>query len=368
MTTKRLIMHIGHPKTGSTTLQDALKAASKTLRKNGVFYPLIGADNNHKRLQPYLNALSGTETKSADSARNLGTPEESQSHWERIFTDMCAEDIETVILSYEGFYSALNSKRVQFSAPFLNEHFGEIDVCGYVRDPSGHFLSAAQQGTKHGRNFPVFPCSFRRNTLEAAAGAGFHRLVVRPFDRRELIGESIVTDFAHHCLPKELQTVVQDPPPSNTSISAEAMMLLQKLHRGDDSLPFDIAALAPLAPLPYRVIEAVDRHTPGQNRPVLLPQARQLAFDMADDLDWLADTHAIRFPNRPDRVHEPAAAQERLSRLTDVAQICPVDQDRYQLLCQNVHQVVRPRRNFFGRPKNPSLKARIAKYLPARNS
>ena len=52
MTSKPILLHIGTPKTGSTSIQESLARAEQDGSLDGVRYPLWRGDRHHLRLIP----------------------------------------------------------------------------------------------------------------------------------------------------------------------------------------------------------------------------------------------------------------------------------------------------------------------------
>ncbi len=58
----RIVVHIGMPKTGTTTLQNSLANSYNFLIKHGVLYPVIkGMNNNHFFLGAIVTGKPGDE-------------------------------------------------------------------------------------------------------------------------------------------------------------------------------------------------------------------------------------------------------------------------------------------------------------------
>ncbi|MGI9369243.1 MAG: hypothetical protein ACR2O2_10450, partial [Ruegeria sp.] len=55
---KELILHIGHPKTGTTTLQQTFKKNRDFLEKQGILYPMQSSQYNHKLIVPLWSQRS----------------------------------------------------------------------------------------------------------------------------------------------------------------------------------------------------------------------------------------------------------------------------------------------------------------------
>ena len=301
----RLLLHIGMPKTGTSTLQRTLLAHRRRLSRVGVLYPRPARrEANHNRIvAPFFEAddmhralLHGRPNGA--SAQKLGT-----HVWNDIRREVAGSDASTTILSGELFYG-LREDRLRRLAALLREVFDPIDVVCYVREPAAYYVSLAQQLVR-GTARITPPARFRMRTsrcLPRFHAAFDDRVTVRAFEPTALVDGDIVTDFVTAVLPEARAALPrQQRIRANESISAEAMCVLQQRR---------LAAGGPDR-LTRRAARTVERlrgltdapRTPPRLRPDL---EAALVRRHAAELAWLREHHGIEFST----IAEPAAADE----------------------------------------------------------
>jgi len=145
----RLILHIGMPKTGTTSIQESLHINRETLSRNGVYVPALLGKRNHRRFSMiferpqndkwsglWLGNLSPDKTQAMVS-ENLRLFEEevklSNSH-------------HSFVISSEQMSWRYESSEIQALAKVCQEHFSRIDVIIFLRPqwtaiPSRYWLS-----------------------------------------------------------------------------------------------------------------------------------------------------------------------------------------------------------------------------------
>ena len=116
---KRLIVHIGPRKTGSTSIQQMLAAPETPLRAHGAYLPRAGT----------IPANRGTHVGLAREARGGGT-----RLWERLADEVRATGAERVVLSAEDFSSPwCRARAARRLADFAARESCEVDILAYVR-------------------------------------------------------------------------------------------------------------------------------------------------------------------------------------------------------------------------------------------
>ncbi|MCG3267921.1 hypothetical protein [Yoonia sp. I 8.24] len=142
---------------------------------------------------------------------------------------------ETIILSSEWFARAYNAPDAQKLFEFLESLGAEqIEILLYARRPSAFFLSASQQRLRAAAQFaPIFEWNVNGLIKGFEERCPSYTVTARSFDRQNLIGGSIVSDFAERYIPQcrdtlETQSTTQK---DNHSFSPEAMVVLQEYRR-----------------------------------------------------------------------------------------------------------------------------------------
>ena len=230
---KRLLLHIGTGKTGSSTIQSYLRRRLKTLQSQGIDYPLPPSWSN----QGIVTAMFREDTALSRGLKSeIYRLESSISNIRRDVDRSLRDSIkifDNVIVSTEFFcqFSAIEVSRVR--EYFNSIGFDEFLVVCFFREPISYYTSWVQQHIKASSTF-IPPREFnpRYKEIERAWRGSFSSdFLVTPFDPaglRDPFVEAlrIIGDFFDADLP-------YDPAgdrPTNASISAEGMEVVRQ-HR-----------------------------------------------------------------------------------------------------------------------------------------
>lgn len=190
---RRLVIHIGSGKCGSSAIQSFLAANAALLRADGILIP--GADldlTSHQRGNQlrFFNHGIGEE----------GFAESVTTRLAKLSRQMDECGCHTMILSAEnlinprGFHSLFTASQDRY----------DIEIMAYVRRQDDLMVSAWQQW--HLKSFPTFEAYARQTDgsldwfarLEPwRAAHGTDALNVRVFSRQQLLDGDVVADFAH---------------------------------------------------------------------------------------------------------------------------------------------------------------------------
>lgn len=224
---KKIIVHIGQAKTGTTALQRFLSKNSKSLLKQGLVYPTPKFGHNHSALNlPFARKVQRGLVNRLGSdlveARKV-----SVGYWQDAIAEAEADPHSTMLLSSEYFSGNADLKNLPSFVRNLSGFSGEVDFVYYVRRPSERFTSSLQQHIKASHKIPniqEIKLPFLKGLRDVA------NLKIRHFSRNALINGDIVDDF---CSVNNIYTGGLKVPSSeaNTSISAEGMILLQEYRR-----------------------------------------------------------------------------------------------------------------------------------------
>jgi len=164
---KQIILHIGHEKTGSTSIQNYLSLNRDKLSSIGVVYPKIGfQDEVHSSLISSLHELDNNcSLEFAPSGYS-----DPGVEWGKLIEYRDA-GFEKMILSSEHFISRMGSRGIKFIRKFLAEEFSEYDVSiiAFLRRQDKCFISRVSTLVKAGATKPY---SFWVN--EVLEGGGFY--------------------------------------------------------------------------------------------------------------------------------------------------------------------------------------------------
>jgi hypothetical protein len=333
-----LILHIGHPKTGTTALQRGYLRQRHALVEKGVLYPYLNRESDrHTSLAP---AFIGTEIVTGDVAFLPHWPGgdvmgQSRHMWQEVKAQIAQHRPAKVVLSGEGFFQLQYRWQMERMSALLGEVFDKITVVAYLRSPQTRFLSSYQQGLKFSGHRAFLPPRPYMLVLSTWARFGPGPLKLHVFDRKALIGGDVALDFATRYTPEVLDEIRARPNPElNTTLSAEAMAVLEPHADQVEGLtgPERQDAWRPL----HDIMLRLDREVPGFTRPRLTEAASIRIQRHSMDIRWLRDDLGITFGD----VDYDIVSTEELDEkwIPSITELCPVDPERRDQLAQALAQ------------------------------
>ena len=208
MTAKSLVLHIGDPKTGSSSIQEVLRNRQYESETVQVDYP------DQLNSFPLANALSDKKQAAQRAPR-----------WTRLADWLDQSQADLAIVSAEQFFRVKPEVLQAALDEFLPDYARTVRVVAYVRPHANRLLSAYSQRTKAGlfqgdiKTF--FEGTKRENLLTYAPrfqrwhDAFGDRFTLRPVIREELRQGDVVTDFMDYALngqPFKLRGTVEANP------------------------------------------------------------------------------------------------------------------------------------------------------------
>jgi hypothetical protein len=205
---RHLILHIGLTKTGSTSIQHALAAAHAAMAAQGVYYPRSAGYLEHPLLalacvddaaQPGL--IHRAVWKGVPPAQRLAA---FRAALAAEIADLPAD--ARCVMSSEHISRLLRSPaEVGRLGDLLRPHFGTIEVVAYLRRQDQHAASAYAERLRGGilappalpeggpAELPNYDYARLLDLFATVFGAASLR--PRIFDRENLVGGDVVTDF-----------------------------------------------------------------------------------------------------------------------------------------------------------------------------
>ena len=236
---KKLVLHIGMAKTGTSTIQETLGQAAAQLQEQGIFYA---------PWKPFNHSFSFT-------VLFLKQPEKSFYYKQLapISDEDWASELERLAQQWEAFFSSAQSGSWVISAEnlgrlteeglaalraFVQPFFDEIRVVAYVRDPLHALRSKWEQDVKELRE-PMSPQALLARTKKQLTyrffqrwieGFGEENFILRRFDPGRFEGGNLVADFfaaAGLSLDNKLAPPEKE---SNQSLGVEGVSLLLAMN------------------------------------------------------------------------------------------------------------------------------------------
>jgi hypothetical protein len=307
---KRLVLHIGTEKTGTTTLQRFLHSNRQRLLGDGWTVPTSLGEPDQRRLAAICNDDSFVDAflrryGLADPAARA----EARAKWTEHFAkEVAAATTPNMVISSEHLSSRLfTASEMDRLCRFLAPHFEAIDVVVYLREPLAAALSLlstqVQVGDPNG-TLPPPPTAWgegndrswisvcdHRQTLQRWEAAFPGRLNVRIFEPDTLAEGSILSDF-RSILGIAGNSGYVEPERANESLGATGIALLAALNRR-------FPAFVDGKPSPARrdLSDWVVRHL-GSGGKLQASRSQREAYDaaFAESNEWVRATY---FPDRP---------------------------------------------------------------------
>lgn len=236
---KKLYLHIGFNKTGSTSLQNDLARNTAALQQQGILYPCNpkAAYSQTRQHVPLAAAIPGRQVKWVRS----GKQNTLNQAYDALLADTAAVDCETLVLSSEAF-GGLDMNAVKIA--WVKERLADFDVTvvAYIRRQDHYLLSTYQENIKKGGTQRFQFDQFRSvRQLDFAVRLapwrevfGFERVIVRPFDPNFWPSGELFYDF--------LQIIGASPKrvslskPLNESLDRRTVEMLRQLNVAINSL------------------------------------------------------------------------------------------------------------------------------------
>jgi len=231
---KKVILHIGSGKTGSSSIQQAL---AECVNHNAPFFksPKL---LNFKGSQIFRFAFCpSADTPSNIKAKYKGQQDAYKAYQESIKSSFISEveNENTVIISSEFLFLSTKEEVLDIKK-FLSElGFEEIHVIMYLRDPAKYYLSVAQQALKNQSKLPT-PENFRYELISAISNWSAVdpvTMTVKEFERSKLKGADVVKDFESYVNDtlSISKAIINATNIQNETMCVEGAVILQEYHK-----------------------------------------------------------------------------------------------------------------------------------------
>ncbi|MEM6440937.1 MAG: hypothetical protein AAF763_14725 [Pseudomonadota bacterium] len=209
-------LHLGMPKTGSTSIQTAFSG----YEDRDLVYAKLRVSNHGSALTAkFADAPENSRVfrRHAVRGKNVGKSVKSKiAHF-----DQSMNTSKSVIYSCEWIVDTLSPDEVAKMLAFFKARFDRLVVIAYVRPLASLVNSQFQQQVKMGRRKFVLPRPrYRKFFGPLVEGVDRENLQLVRFDRADLVGGDVVSDFAHRVGAQQTPKVEEEV---NESLSAEAV-------------------------------------------------------------------------------------------------------------------------------------------------
>ena len=240
---KRVILHIGTIKTGSTSIQETLGRNSFNLRKFNLYYPPEKPFNHITSFIPIFidkpEEMPDYKKQGLNSREAKKLCDDLERYWIRQF-EIC--DCDNFIISAETLSSSsVHQEVIKRIKKFLDRYFDEISVVLYLRHYQTMIPSTIQQMIKNGFAIGTFDELLESilklsdsdmaysSIIKRWAAMFGDQLIVRPFDRKVLVKGDIIHDFINAVnVSVEMSDIEMTN--MNQSLGQYALSILEKFN------------------------------------------------------------------------------------------------------------------------------------------
>lgn len=276
---KTLHLHIGSYKTGTTSIQRTFHKNRSELKNQDFIYP--GNELNHHKI---FFATKKPEDEWPRQFRGVDRSILKQSVDQ--FFSILEKDLETnyhnYIISSEYLFID-DGEAIEQVLQYLDNFFSKVIVYVFVRSPMDYYASAQQQMIK-ARSYISSPDKYHysfKNIIET--WNNFFEVRVIEYNRTrnscQILCEEIGIDY---------EQLSQTEQRSNTSVTTEQMVLLEKVQRNlyqdsEDTFKPHLGILQNI-------------QAPFTNKPILKKPVQHLIYhNHKEDLEWLKENWSVDF-------------------------------------------------------------------------
>lgn len=330
-----LVIHIGFDKTGTTSVQRFLRDHQRQLAGMGFVYDVPSrtaypySELNHEVL---TSLLSGEQIPS-DTLDTFGSHENARlvaSRWARGIKSMNLSRTSTIIISSEALYSLAMpavrelrdvSRWITNTANFEDG----LRILAYVSEPASRYRRAASESILSGRRFRRPRDQAARQYMEQyLQWFGREHVLVRAYDRDQLVNGSVIDDVLDHLRPRPWDNAAlkKSAVEENRSPSSEALLLCSVLRE---------LGLYGKAQWEVLVAEVIlfDRAVAGRRTASLTASVHDYLIGSSPDYDWLHAEFGCEFNWAGARRPSPGYDPDRRLSMMDIFN---VNLDRYRQL------------------------------------
>jgi len=202
--TRKLIVHAGMPRAGSSTLQEVLFHYRDRLEPQGLLYPALSeeAAGTGERAQLYNHKLL------LQSARVFWPPGRFAKQHQDITRQIAASRAGIIVLSYEGWWDPRNIAGLGKTVGFIEDRCPDLEttVIAIVREPASFLLSLYKLDVLHGRTDAPFAAYWpdrlsdprlRYHDIGKALAGRFRHAIMLDFEAMTKAGRLVAEVLSH---------------------------------------------------------------------------------------------------------------------------------------------------------------------------
>lgn len=292
---KRVYLHIGTHKTGSTAIQNSLSGFDD----GTTFYSRLNYANHGIPLSAAFMKSGGDldvlERKglSLNDIQRVG-----QKNLNLLAKDLSRNDRDNLILSGEGL-SVFDDTGKEKLINFIRQYTQDIVVICYARNPQSFAASKFQQLVKGGYSQidTVLPLKYKTRLDKYKELVGKEKILIKEFAREKLHKGCVVKDFCQSIGIKEVESI-----DSNDSISMPALKLLFRFNQSNYCLKGDMIVSSARQAL-IKDLKDLYQHGPAIN------SATFSALTDYSDVEYLQKEYGLNF-----EIKEAHTSLQELSR------------------------------------------------------
>ena len=333
----KLLLHIGHTKTGTTSIQGFCARHRHTLLQRGILYPWTVHGRDHHTLLPAGFVRDGTVEPSPHGVFFDDYDAFKRSYaqfWLELKKDIARFKPKILILSAEQLFKNFAPLSHRDFRNLLSELTEDVEVVAYLRHPVDDLQSRIAQRVKRGRLIPNLHRPVRQ-VLEYYESLYPGHIHPNLFLTEAMHGGDVVDDFVHKFLPQATDLLSTPRNRRNESLPAALLFLLEKIRT--QSQPNQVDRASEQA---FLQIQAANQafHRLGLHK--RYPEKLQLRDEVvrhivaeAGDFLWLRERYGLVFPDLAYESIRPSthAPKPQFWTLSELAHVPGVDFDQLGL-------------------------------------
>lgn len=236
-------LHVGMPKTGTTTIQAFLESNRDRLAERGIVVPRATGFQNHRKLTAY--ALDDESLDHTRRMMGLLSPDQLAQFRRRLQKKLAAEAAawpadSRVVMSGENMSQLRQPQELARLHELLAPHGAEaIRIVVYLRRQDLFYLSSYSQQIKAGRSTHWSELAFDakkrlydyvRFLAPWSAQFGKENIVVRAFERSQFVNHDLLSDFLSTIGADSDLSAYEIPETQNQSLDAQTAEYLRQMN------------------------------------------------------------------------------------------------------------------------------------------